>query len=114
MKLKHMALFVGTYCTINALSAAVIEESNYATFRAKLHLEGNKVFVDCDTLKIKDGSTGKLIPVKHIEADESNDINYIKIKQAAARNETKMVEGRFNTDQTGTYYFIVARSDGRR
>jgi hypothetical protein len=116
MKTKHLVLLIGASLSLlSSLFAAVVEDDYYATFQAKLHLEGDKVYVDCDSLKVH--SQGKLKPVRHIEAVEIDDINFVKLKAAAAKGLTITVNGRFSEESghpNGPLYFVIANSKGKR
>jgi hypothetical protein len=73
MNLKHIAL-AGILAVVGTLQAAEVELDYYATFMAKLSLEGNKVYVDCPTLSVT--FPDKRVPVKHVMAVNIHDINY--------------------------------------
>ena len=114
MKAKYIALAC-ILAGVSSLHAAQVEMSYYATFMAKLSLEGDKVYVDCPTLSVvdKSGEHEKLIPVKHVLAYNIHDPNYEGLKMAAAQDKTEKVNGRFEVDK-GILVFLIANSKGKR
>jgi hypothetical protein len=111
MNIKHIAL-AGILAVAGTLHAAEVEIDYYATFTAKLSLEGNKVYVDCPTLSVT--FPDKRVPVKHVMALNIHDINYDKLKAEAAKGKTVEVNGRFNVDDDGKMIFMIANSKGKR
>jgi len=117
MKTKYVALLVAsTLFAVSSLYAAEIDLGLYATFKAKLSMEDDKVYVDCNTLKIR--AEDKLIPVKHIQAYEIQDPNFDKLKADAAKGQMETISGRFDresgTGSSGTIYFLIENSKHKR